>query len=181
MKRYIKRVAILWSSTVVPLLLFYLLVALPAQAELDDLRQIAGEKESEYEELTQAASASRREEMEKEIAGLKERYEAFTAQAEEVSQIRSRIRQIAEELRLRSFASKVLFEGHNPAFAKFRYVEERNMSGSFEGDFVSFLAFVNRLERHEPAIFVDQFKLTRDMTHRTLVSGEIELAVLGEK
>ena len=57
-------------------------------------------------------------------------------------------------------------------------VGENQIDVFFEGTFNQFAAFLNSLERHEPVIFVEQFKISRDLRDDTRNKVTMTLSVL---
>jgi hypothetical protein len=172
---------ILWGITITPMVAFHFLVSEPGRERLDAVRGEVEQKERIYSSITKAKSPASQKRIRDELAALKKKRDAFLVDFNAVSKLDLSFAAMAGENGLQEFSSKALYGGKNPALAKLKHIGERNFKVWFTADFPSFLKFVNQLERSHPAVFVDQFTITRSMTNASPPDAELEVAVLFEK
>jgi hypothetical protein len=178
---YLKVTAVLWFITFTPLVLFYLFAVRPRALTLEKMQAAVSAKEEEYQRLRKAKSPRETARADAELERLAAQHAALLLPGGELSGLDLTISELAQERQLGMFSSKMLFGGSNPDLARLEHIAERNFRISFEADFPSTLRFLNDLERHHPAIFVDEFTLNRDMEDESRLLAEMHLAVLYEK
>ena len=91
------------------------------------------------------------------------------------------IGKLAHETRLESFGMKPACTRASSTLPETEHIGEKRVNVSFYAGFPHFAAFLNALERHHPAVFVETFTISRPLEADARPRVDMGLAVLVEK
>ena len=86
----------------------------------------------------------------------------YVSEYEDSPNLTFAVSRIAGERQVRAFTVKTPEVGRQPEQPAAKNLQENKMEISFASDFLQFANFINTLERHQPVVFVDRFRLQRD-------------------
>jgi type II secretion system (T2SS) protein M len=96
--------------------------------------------------------------------------------SQESSDLNFAINRIAQNHHLKGFSGKVLETARRAKQTPARKIREPRLQLNFTSDFANFIRFVNALERHRPAFFINTFKVERIAKDQTEIKAELEIA-----
>jgi len=177
--RYQKTAFGVWGASAVlfgaGLFLFYL----PQREAMGQVEQRCKELSGQAAAAEQAASAAARGQLEERAEQVLEKLGAFTVGSDQVSRLVFEIGRIAESLRLQGYASKYLESPvRTEKSTEALLLSEAWLSVEFSGSYEQFARFVNQLERHRPAIFVETVSVTRGSSAAESCKFQMELSIV---
>lgn len=162
LSRYQIVVAAVWVGTGLILGSGYFLFHVPQQSELLQLTSECAESQVILEqaqlagrEETKIKQQQRREEVDKLLSALSIPQDAVTELVFEIGRIAT------NDLRLFDFSSQNQQQKSYPTVGKSKLVSEVWLKVDFQATFEQFASFMNRLECHEPVVFVEEVSFRR--------------------
>lgn len=159
-KKYIGAVALIWLPCFMLLAIFYLLIVRPQNRKRSDVEG----KLTETRRLCEAAETVMQE---KGRAELNRQLDQFLAKIRDYAidekgstDVTFAISKIANEKKVTDF--NIRTADNQPASANSnKYIYEKRISVDFTSGFNQFAGFLNALERYQPVIFVNDFRMVR--------------------
>jgi Type II secretion system (T2SS), protein M subtype b len=152
---------IVWGSSLLLFAIAYYMVITPqlkVRARL--LKEVTDKKNL----LNMAINAST-EENKKKLAGdvelLRSRLNNYVSEYEESANLTFAISRIAGDKQVNAFTVKTSEQDKQQDNLTSKNLQENHMEISYTSDFTQFVNFLNTLERHQPVVFVDRFKIQR--------------------
>jgi Tfp pilus assembly protein PilO len=158
---YLKIAGIVWAACFVILMLAYVLILKPRVNSTKLIESRLTEKKQIYESALRAAQKETRIQLNEQIGRLQNRMKDFVADFEDSANLTFEISQIANEKKVASFSIKGKENLVLSGKPERKHISENRIVISFNGGFNQFATFLNALERHRPALFVDKFTITR--------------------
>jgi len=170
-----------WGASVVVSGMGYFLFCSPQKIELARLQNQYSESQEELElaqlaglDQTKAKMTLRSEEVDRLISD-------FSTGPDKMTELVFQVGQIANELHLSEFSSKNEKKKDQSTVAKSSTLDEGWLNVEFFATFNQFAQFINRLERHCPAVFVEEVSFRRATSSSKGHSVSLRLSFLAEK
>ena len=182
-KKYIKTVAKIWAVCIVFLALAYMFVLVPQKQSLKRMRQQLAVEKQKFELANQAGQEDYQLKQKEEIELLENKLRDFIVGREGSDNITFDISQIAKQKKVGDFSIKHLEKSKRGVADKLEceFIAESYINVSFTGEFDQFAKLLNAMERHRPAIFVDEFSITRSRKEGADHDVDMEMAIFVKK
>jgi Tfp pilus assembly protein PilO len=180
LKDYLTMLGLAWIGCLVVFIFVYLLALKPQSMYKHKLSKELEEMKRNYVAAREISNKGAREQLALDVEKLQQQLHRFVADANDYENLTFDIGRIANKIRVISFSIKGknikgLFE-----IPKCKLIGENKMEISFSGDFNQFASFLNALERHEPVLFVDTFKIDRSNRDNETNKVSMSLSVFVE-
>jgi hypothetical protein len=162
LKKYIRNIGLVWLGCFVLFLIVYILLLAPQRKSINASVLKLDEVKSEYEKIVKYSQASSIDNSKKEVSDLKSKLARYSVDFMNSSNLTLDISKIARNKNLVSFVIGAgTSEGPRKA-SDIERITENNVVVDYKvNNFSQFATFLNTLERHNPVVFVDGFKITR--------------------
>jgi Tfp pilus assembly protein PilO len=182
-RKYIKTAGKIWAVCFGLLALAYMFVLVPQKKSLKRTRQQLAVQTQKYESAKQAGQEEYQLKQREEIELLESKLRDFVVGREDSDNITFDISQIAKQKKVNDFSIKHLDKSKHGVADKLecKFIAESYISVSFTGEFDQFAKLLNALERHRPAIFVDEFKIARSRKEGSAHEVDMEMAIFVKK
>jgi Tfp pilus assembly protein PilO len=180
-KKYLVTVGLIWTGSLMVLLLVNVLVLSPQRNSKRELEKQLVEKKQLYESVLKMSQQDTRAQLNKQIEDLRGELRNFVANSEESANLTFDISEIANEKKLTAFSIKNKDSRGVAALPNCNYIAENQIDVSFTGGFNEFAVFLNALERHQPVVFVNRFTITRSEETDSKPRVNMDLSVLVRK
>ncbi len=159
-KRYLKTIGVTWGiSLLLFAVAFVLFLGPQGSMRKSTLRELM-ESEQTYDAAREAARQESKERLERELARLRGQVGDFVVPFENSADLTFDIGRMARELDIESF-NVTNQPAHKDGFSqKSEYVVEQGIEVTGSATFSQFASLLNALERHRPALFVQQFEIS---------------------
>lgn len=180
-KKNLKIWAVIWAAFLVLFALIYVVVLGPQNRSKKKLQSQLDEKRQLFEFAQNAAHEDTRNRLLGRIEKLRNNLAVFTIDFEDSANLTFDISQIAREENVASLnvENKNKFDSLDESDS--RNISENHINISFITGFNQFAAFLNALERHQPILFVNEFKLVRSNKNMSVYQATIDVAALIKK
>jgi Tfp pilus assembly protein PilO len=181
--KYIKTVAKIWAVCFGLLALAYMFVLVPQKKSLTLIGRQLFVGKQQYESAKQASHEEYQLKQREEIELLESKLRDFVVGREGSDNITFDISQIAKQKKVDDFSIKHLEKNKRGVGDKLEcdFISESYISVSFTGEFDQFAKLLNALERHRPAVFVDEFSISRSRKEGSAHAVEMEMAIFVKK
>jgi len=159
--RHMAATAIVWAASLLILGGGYLLFYGPQRVNLQQITKRCTDSRTELQEAQVAAQDTTRDRQQKECEDVKALIENFSIHQEAATETVFDIGRIANELNLQDFATKNQKQKNYSTVGQSKRVSEVWLSVDFQSTFEQFAQFLNRLECHSPAVFVEEIRFQR--------------------
>jgi Tfp pilus assembly protein PilO len=178
--RYTIVTAAVWAVSAIILGGGYALFYMPQKAELLQVKTQCNESQTALEQAQLAAQEETKTKQQQECERVGQLISSFSTQQDSVTELVFEIGRIANELRLSEFSSKDQKQQNYSTVGKSKLVSEVWLNVDFQATFEQFALFLNRLECHDPVVFVEEVSFQRETqdTHGHKVS--LQLSFLTE-
>ena len=170
-KKYITTIAAVWTGCFILFLAAYIILLVPQQKSKKRIEGQLAEVMQKHNSALTANQEDTKKRKNEEIEKLRETMKNFAYDYEDSANLTFDISQIANNKKVNSFSFKMQEDSRGSQGSDLQYIQENSIDISFIGDFIQFATILNALERHQPVVFVDNFKITRsaleDSNHRT--------------
>lgn len=180
-KKYILTMAIVWSAAFALFALAFFFFVSPQMKVAAQLAADCDAKQKLYESAVEAAKEENKKKLADEVQTLKNRLSQFVVEAQESANLTFDVSRIAGAKQVSSFTVKTPEQLKSSDQGDSKNLQENRIEVSFSSDFRQFAAFLNDLERHQPVVFVDRFKLTRANNNETLHKIDMALSFFVKK
>ena len=161
LKEYLTTLGLVWIGCLIVFVFVYMLAVKPQSRYRHKLAKELEEKKQSYIDAREISNKEARKKLALDVEKLQQQLHRFVADANDSANLTFDISRIANKINVVSFSIK----GRNSKGAfeipQCKLIGENKMDISFGGDFSQFASFLNALERHEPVLFVDSFKIDR--------------------
>jgi hypothetical protein len=179
--KYVMIVAAVWGPFSALAAAFYLLVVSPQVRCAEQLDIELTRAKYLYSQAQEAAKKDSQTRMDQAVERLRSRVSDFVVHLEAAPDLAFEIAQLANETGVGSFAMRPRNRSGPDAALNGNRIAEKHIDVSFGSPFHRFMALVNALERHHPALFVETFTISRTQAQSSEPQANMELAVLIEK
>jgi Tfp pilus assembly protein PilO len=174
-------VAFIWAGSLVLSVLAYMVVLSPQQKRRQEVETEFAKTKQKYDSVIEMSQEETKTRFREELESLKNKLKDFAVDYEDSPNLTFDISQIANEKKVESFSIKTQEDSINSAKLGLKYLNENQIIINFAGDFNQFATFLNTLERSRPAVFVDNFKITRSQRDELGHKVNMKLAVFVRK
>ena len=162
LNRYLIVTAAVWIVSVIALGGGYLLFGAPQKSELVQLKNQFAESQSALEKAQMAAQEKTKARQQQQCEEVDHLLYSLSAQQDAVTKLVFEIGRIAtNELRLIEFSSKNHKQNSYSTVGDSKLVDEVWLKVDFRATFEQFAQFLNRLECHNPVVFVEEVSFRR--------------------
>ena len=161
-RKYILAMGIVWAASLVVFALVYYIVIIPQLKAKAQLLKESTEKKQLFELALSAANEDNKKKLAGEVEELKTRLIDYVSEYEESANLTFSISRIAADKQVSDFTVKTSEQAWAQDALTANNLQENRIEIAFASDFLQFASFLNTLERHQPVVFVDRFKVQRD-------------------
>jgi len=180
-KKYLITVAMVWAGCFILFLAAYIVLLVPQQKSKKRIESQLTEIMQRHNSALTANQEDTKKRKNEEIEKLRETMRNFAYESEDSANLTFDISQIANEKKVNSFSIKMQEDSRGGQGGDLKYIQENHINISFTSDFNQFATFLNALERHQPVVFVDNFKITRSAVKDSKHRANMKLAVFLRK
>lgn len=159
----------------------YIVLLAPQQKIKKTVESQLGDITKKYNSALTADQEDTKKKKNEEIEKLLDTVRKFAYEVEDSANLTFDISQIANDKKVNSFSIKIQEDIRGAQKSDLKYIQESNIDIGFAGDFNQFATFLNALERHQPVVFVDNFKITRSTLEDSNHKANMRLAVFSRK
>jgi hypothetical protein len=160
-RKYIVTMGIVWAASLVVFALVYYVVVAPQLKIKNQVLKESDEKKKQYESAISAAQEDNKKKLAGEVEALKTSLSDYVSEYEESANLTFSVSRIAADKQVDGFTVKTSEQSKAQDAIAAKNLQENRVEIAFESDFLRFASFLNTLERHQPVIFIDRFKLSR--------------------
>ncbi len=153
---------IVWGVSFLLFAIAYYFFVTPQLKIKTQLLAEATEKKGRLDMALDASLEDNRKKLAAEVESLKTRLSNYVSEYEDSPNLTFAVSRIAGDRQVRAFTVKTSDISRQPEQFVSKNLQENKMEISFASDFLQFANFVNTLERHQPVVFVDRFKVQRE-------------------
>ncbi len=180
-KKYYTTIGLIWSACAILLFFVYMLALGPQRQQKKNMANQLVEAERVYDAAVEADEEQVQARLNRQLADLQARLKAFAVEFAESANLTFDISEIASQQQINAFSIKSQDNRAAPDMSEFACINEDNFDVSFTAGFNQFAGFLSALERHEPAMLVDEFVITRSEESEKGHHAKLNLAVLVTK
>jgi Tfp pilus assembly protein PilO len=180
-KRYIVNVALIWAPCFIVLLLIYVFLVRPQSKNRAALESKVSEIKQLYESAQNAARESYRVEMNQKLEKFKGQLKDFVVDERDTADLTFGISKVANEKNVTAFGIKAEDAQSKYNIPGCTNIYEKRIQVDFTSGFNQFAGFLNALERHQPVVFINDFKMSRSSDNPSGHRSSMGLAVLVRK
>jgi hypothetical protein len=172
---------IVWAASLVVFALVYYTVIIPQLKAKAQLLEESTEKKQLFESAISAALEDNKKKLTGETEELKTRLSDYVCESEESANLTFSISSIAADKQVSEFTVKTFEQSRVQNSLVSNNLQENRIEISFASNFLQFASFLNTLERHQPVIFVDRFKVLRGDRSGTPDKADMTLSYFARK
>ncbi|MGA2679875.1 MAG: GspMb/PilO family protein [Sedimentisphaerales bacterium] len=161
-RKYIITMGIVWGVSFFLFAIAYYFFITP---QLKIKAQLLRESTEKKERLDMALGVSledNRKKLAADVESLKTRLSNYVSEYEDSPNLTFAVSRIAGDRQVSAFTVKTSDISRQQDQLTAKNLQENKMEISFVSDFMQFANFINTLERHQPVVFVDRFRVQRD-------------------
>lgn len=180
-KKLFTVVAVIWGGSFILFALAYIIVLSPQQKSKQQVETEYAQTKRKYDSVIEMSKEETKARLKEELESLKNKLKVFTVDFEDAPNLTFDISQIANKKKVDSFSIKTQENIKASADLGLKHIKENQIDINFAGDFNQFATFLNTLERNQPVVFVDSFKITRSQRDELGHKVNMKLAVFVRK
>jgi hypothetical protein len=161
-RKYIITMGIVWGISLVLFATAYYFLVTPQLKVKAELLKEATEKNTQLNMALNASLEENKKKLAAEVESLRTRLSSYVTEYEDSPNLTFAVSRIAGDKQVSVFTVKTPEIDKKQDDLTAKNLQENKMEISFASDFMQFANFINTLERHQPVIFVDRFKVQRD-------------------
>jgi hypothetical protein len=180
-KQHFKFVALVWlSSFVLAAVLYFVLISPQIQLKNQIASQFA-DRQKAYSIILNTNNKDARENLNEKVQHWRDDVSQYVISAEDLAGLTFDISQIAKDTKVESFSitSQDVYSGQKKNSGTL--ITEKQMKVDFKTDFNKFAAFLNAVERHRPAIVINEFSIANSEHDASLSQVNMILSVYVKK
>lgn len=180
-RKYLTTIGLVWAGCFVLFLFVYMLVLSPQEKSEREVEKRLAETKQMYSSILKMVQKETKIRLDEQMERLRDRLGNFVTDFGSSAALTFDISQIANEQKLASFGIRTGDKGRSSAIPGCNYICENRVDISFTAGFNQFATFLNVLERHRPAVFVDGCTITRSDRDGSGHKVSMNLAVFARK
>ena len=178
--RYTIVTAAIWAVSVIVLGGGYTLLYMQQQANFLQVKSQCHERHIAMNKAQLAAQDEVKAKQKQQCEEVHQLISGFSTQQDSVTELVFEIGRIANELRLSEFSSKDQKQKNYSTVGKSELVSEVWLKVEFQATFEQFAQFLNRLECHDPVVFVEEVSFRRGSQDTHEHTTSLQLSFLAE-
>ncbi len=177
--KYLKTTALIWGVFLIAFALVYYFVIYPSYEARKKAEKQLAESREEYEHALKVNQEDTKARMIEELQVLQNKLDVFALDFKSAADLTFDISRIAGESKVSSF--NIQSDSIKSASADPNNIFEKHIKVSFAGGFRELAEFINNLERHQPVLFINDFKLSRQEKDKSSYQVALDIAALIRK
>ncbi len=161
--------------------LFYGTVLRPQNRQWAGLRQELSNLTLQFDQAQQSRTEQSRTHLQTQLAALRKSWQDFVVDPGRASALAFQVGQMANDLKVSEFSARRKDAQNREEMQDFKKIDESWLQIGFRGPFESFAQFLNRIERNQPAMFVEEFSLKRNQNPSAKPDAEVSLCYFVER
>jgi type II secretory pathway component PulM len=161
-RKYIITMGIVWGVSFFLFAIAYYFFITPQLKIKAQLQEEATEKKGRLAMAIDASLEDNKKKLAAEVESLKTRLGNYVSEYEDSPNLTFAVSRIAGDKQVSAFTVKTPESGRQQDQLTVKNLQENKMEISFTSDFLQFANFINTLERNQPVVFVDRFRVQRD-------------------
>ncbi len=178
--KYVATVSLLWILCFVLLAIIYTLIIRPQSRKRLALENQIAQAKQLCEAAGDAMHEKGRAELNRQLDQFRAKIKDYIIDEKDSADLTFAISKIANEKNVSEFNIRTA-DNQSASGNNFKYIYEKHISIDFTAGFNQFAGFLNALERHQPVIFVDDFRMSRSSDNPTGHKFNMDLVVLVRK
>ena len=174
-KKYLVTIAMIWGACVVGFVCGYMMVIAPALETKVKVEAELLEKQGIRDTANDTTSAIAKKRLKDELAKLQATLGDYAVSYENAAGLTFDISKIVTDKGIVGFKIISLSKDSFAPIQNCKSIGENMFKIGFEGSFQQFAYFLNRLERHTPVIFIDEFSI--EAQHSDKENKTVSMAV----
>ena len=180
-KSYLAKITIAWAAMVLLCLSAYLFLLMPQNRKVEEMNRQFSLMDQKVR-MSQAASAPEaKSRLQKELETTGDHIREFLIAPDAASSLALNIGRLAGDAGVRGFASKAASDQAWRDIPNCERIGFQLIDVSFESPFNDFAALLSSLERHQPVILIDRFRILQSARPEQGHDVSMTLAVLIKK
>ena len=177
------RIPAIWTTCVLVLVICYGAFLRPQQKILKTLKAENTNKAKEFEILQTLQLPREQKNLTDQLNAREQQYQNLVFSPTDLSSLDFHIREMVSQRDLQDFTCKNIFSREDKSFKTYIHIGQQKLNIHAMCGFAGFIRFLNDLERHQPAAFVTEFRLTRDYvrSENDLAAASLDVCVFYEK
>jgi Tfp pilus assembly protein PilO len=180
-KECLTKAGIMWAACLVLFVLAYLFVLGPQINGKKHLENNLKEKKQQYETAQIAAREQTRNRLNEEIKSMQSILKNFVVDLKDSANLTFDIGKIANEEQVSSFSIGNKDKQGISEIPDCNAIGESHIVIGFIAGFNQFATFVNALERHQPVLLVNEFRISRSNRDKTTYQVTLDVAAFVRK
>jgi hypothetical protein len=160
-KKYLTTMGIVWGISLVVFAIASYFIINPQMKIKSKLFKEVAEKKAQLDLAYNASLEENKKKLAAEVETLRTKLGDYVSDYENFANQTFSISRIAGDKQVTAFTVKTPEMDKQQDQIKAKSLQENKMEISFTSDFLQFANFINTLERHQPVVFVDRFKIQR--------------------
>ena len=160
-KKYLVTTVLIWTIVSICFLITFMLILSPQRGRISLVDQKTEEKKKLYESALAASQKDTRNKFTEQLNHIRDKVGNFLVDFEASTDLTFDVSQIANDKDVDSFSIKNISSKGFVSIPNCNYIYEDQFNINFNSGFNQFASFLNALERHQPVLFVDQFKINQ--------------------
>jgi len=177
-KKFIIIISILWCCSFTSLFGVYLCLIAPQNEILSFLENKLEKKQLELEYTKQANSNQAITKWNRQLEDLRDKLSKYIVETGELNNLTVDISEIADKIKVGTFTSKEVGDEPYLPIVNYSFLGDSQTNISFKSSFNKFVRFINLLERHKPAVFIDSLLIERSRKDNLKNEVSVSLSVL---
>lgn len=179
--RYFALMGIAWGPCLLAAAGGYAALLRPQIEHRNQMEANVASSKERYTRAIEAAKEKDQNHLAEQVEALHRRIGDFVVSLADAPDLSFQIGTLVNEAKLVSFGMRPSNRRGPETGTNFERLAEKHVDLTFAGAFHHFAAFLNTLERHHPALFVETFSVTRPAEKDSEPQASMELAILVEK
>jgi Tfp pilus assembly protein PilO len=180
-KNYLTKAAIIWAACLVLIVLAYIFFLGPQINSRKRLENELAGKKQKYEAAKMAAREQTKARLNEEIKGMRSTLKDFVVDLKDSANLTFDIGKIANEEEVSSFSISNKNKQGISDIPDCNTIGESHIDIGFIAGFNQFATFVNALERHQPVLLVNEFRISRSNRDKTTYQVTLDVAAFVRK
>lgn len=168
-KLYLAKITIVWTAMVLLCLSAYFFILMPQNRKVQDLNRQINLMDQQVRISQAESTPEAKSRLRKELSVTHNQIKEFVIDPDDSSSLALDIGRLARHAGVSGFASKAATDQPYRDIPNCERIGYQSIDLSFKGSFNHFAAFLSSLERHQPVILIDRFRISqsghRDQGH----------------
>ncbi|MCE5341101.1 MAG: type 4a pilus biogenesis protein PilO [Planctomycetaceae bacterium] len=158
LKKHVKFINLVWISSVALSVFTYFVAIAPQSKVKQQVTAQLADREMAYATISKINNKQAQEDLNNKMKQWKDDIKQYVIAENELAGLTFDIGQIAKDTKIDSF-SITLNDAYLKQKTTTKYITEKQLKVEFKTDFNKFAAFLNAVERHRPAVVINEFTI----------------------